>query len=85
MKQMKLPPPGSDAAIAMSCSCPVLDNAHGHGYMGQQGIYVFSGNCPLHVIGTQVDITADPNDDNDLNEPLGAAACNLDGECESCQ
>jgi hypothetical protein len=53
--------------------------------MGQQGIYVISGNCPLHIPGSEIDILADPNDDDDLNEPLGAAACNLDSGCESCQ
>jgi len=51
--------------------------------MGQQGIYVISKNCPLHVPGIEIDITVDPDDD--FNEPLGTPACNLDGECESCQ
>ena len=53
--------------------------------MGQQGVYVINGDCPLHIDGCEIDILADPNDDDDLNEPLGAAACNLGGECESCQ
>lgn len=26
---MSIPNPGSDAAIKMGCTCPVLDNAHG--------------------------------------------------------
>lgn len=42
------PPPGSDAAIAKGCACPVLDNAHGRGYMGTAGIYVYNTGCPLH-------------------------------------
>lgn len=42
------PQPGSDAAINQGCKCPVLDNAHGRGYMGIPGIYVYSGDCPLH-------------------------------------
>lgn len=25
-----------------------MDNAHGRGYMGVPGIYVYSGDCPLH-------------------------------------
>jgi len=85
MKQMKLPPPGSPEAISQGCVCAIRDNAHGHGYMGQQGIYWIRKDCPLHIEGSEIDILADPNDDNDLNEPLGTAACNLDGDCESCQ
>lgn len=42
------PSPGSDAAIANGCTCPIMDNAHGKGYMGVPGIYVYSGDCPLH-------------------------------------
>ena len=41
-------PPGSDEAIKAGCSCPVLDNAHGRGYMGVAGTYVYSCGCPLH-------------------------------------
>ena len=26
--------PGSDEAIAAGCTCPVIDNGHGRGYMG---------------------------------------------------
>lgn len=41
-------PPGSDAAIAAGCLCPVLDNAHGRGWLGQEGVYCHSGDCPIH-------------------------------------
>lgn len=47
-------PPGSEEAIAVGCSCPVMDNAHGKGYMGGvtddkgQTVYIFSGDYPLH-------------------------------------
>ena len=36
------PPPGSAEAIEQGCTCPVLDNEHGRGYMGlgYQGVYV---------------------------------------------
>jgi hypothetical protein len=40
--------PGSDAALAQGCTCPVMDNAHGKGFMGQAGAFVTRGNCPLH-------------------------------------
>lgn len=42
------PKPGSDAAIALGCVCPVLDNGHGKGYMGQPGIFVYTMGCPVH-------------------------------------
>ena len=41
-------PPGSDGAIAAGCRCPVLDNEHGRGFMGQEGVYCHSGDCPIH-------------------------------------
>lgn len=40
--------PGSDEAIKAGCTCPVLDNAHGRGYMGVAGIFVYRDGCPLH-------------------------------------
>ena len=48
-----IPSPGSDAALAQGCRCPVLDNVHGSGYMGagakqKRPAYVINGNCPLH-------------------------------------
>ena len=46
-----IPNPGSPAAVARGCTCPVYDNAHGAG-MGQdehgQVVYVMSEDCPLH-------------------------------------
>lgn len=41
-------PPGSDGALAAGCICPVLDNAHGHGYFGVAGVYVWREDCPYH-------------------------------------
>ena len=48
---MTLPPPGSDEAIRRGCQCPVMDNAGGRGYMGQDGVYAIAGGCPLHDVG----------------------------------
>lgn len=48
------PPPGSDAAVAAGCLCPVLDNGHGVGARGgikdEDGnhCYWISDACPLH-------------------------------------
>ena len=40
--------PGSDAAVAAGCRCPVMDNARGRGYLGQPGVFVMMADCPLH-------------------------------------
>ncbi len=48
MKKGRRPNPGSDKAIALGCTCAVLDNAHGKGYMGQKGVFVMSADCKLH-------------------------------------
>jgi hypothetical protein len=44
------PNPGSQAAIRLGCTCPILDNAHGFGYMGMRDMFVYSGDCPVHQI-----------------------------------
>jgi hypothetical protein len=45
------PNPGSPAAIKRGCTCAILDNAHGRGYYGQPGVFVISGDCPIHGSG----------------------------------
>lgn len=46
--------PGSDEAIAAGCTCPVMDNGHGRGYLGgvtdEQGqtVFVIVVDCPIH-------------------------------------
>ena len=46
--------PGSDEAIAAGCTCPIMDNGHGRGYLGgvtdEQGqtVFVIASNCPIH-------------------------------------
>lgn len=39
--------PGSPAAVAAGCRCPVLDNAHGAG-RGDPPVYVMTVGCPVH-------------------------------------
>ena len=39
------PNPGSDAAIALGCTCPVLDNAHGR---HDDGLFWITSDCPVH-------------------------------------
>lgn len=41
-------PPGSDIAIKEGCTCPVLDNGHGRGYLGNPGKFVMNAGCPVH-------------------------------------
>lgn len=47
---METPLPGSDAAVALGCTCPVIDNAHGAGRGGDGPRFgwVISLDCPLH-------------------------------------
>lgn len=46
------PNPGSDAALDAGCLCPVLDNSHGYGYMGQKGVFCINSACPMHGLKT---------------------------------
>jgi hypothetical protein len=45
--------PGSDEAIEMGCTCPVLDNGHGKGAWGwgtgDAPVFWISGDCPVHT------------------------------------
>lgn len=52
---MSAPPnPGSSEAIKLGCTCPVIDNGYGKGYMGgakgKDGgtVFVYTLGCPLH-------------------------------------
>ena len=42
--------PGSPAAVDKGCTCPVMDNGHGRGYMGdgERFGWVVDDSCPLH-------------------------------------
>jgi len=42
--------PGSDEALLLGCTCPVLDNNHGEG-LDNETFWV-SGDCPLHATHT---------------------------------
>lgn len=53
---MSIPNPGSPEAVRQGCKCPVIDNGHGAGYMGQHmpdgtPVFVFNVECPLHGEG----------------------------------
>lgn len=56
------PNPGSDEAVAGGCTCPVLDNGHGTGYMGNPQMFWVSELCPMH--GEEDDDDEDSGDQN---------------------
>lgn len=58
------PNPGSNEARILGCKCPVLDNSHGHGYMGMEGVFVMRADCPMH--GDQV-----PEEGTSKSAPIG--------------
>lgn len=41
------PNPGSDAAIKLGCTCPVLDNGHGR---RTDGRFWIAADCPVHAV-----------------------------------
>ena len=47
-KEEAIPFPGSEEAQDLGCTCPVMDNEYGKGYMGMEGVFVYSTTCPLH-------------------------------------
>jgi hypothetical protein len=55
MKNDNLPNPGSAEAVVQGCTCPVLDNAHGLGYLGDGKLFgwVHNSTCPLHGLDSQ--------------------------------
>ena len=54
------PNPGSLEAHDLGCECPVIDNCHGQGYLGQEGLFVTALGCPLHDLPDEE--AADGND-----------------------
>lgn len=45
----KQPNPGSDEAVKKGCTCPVLDNSRGKGWMLQKDLFWITDGCPLHA------------------------------------
>jgi hypothetical protein len=40
--------PGSREAVKLGCTCPVMDNCNGKGYMGIDGIFIYNEDCKYH-------------------------------------
>lgn len=51
------PNPGSDAALALGCTCPVIDNGHGRG-LDPRGFWITEG-CPVHAPFPRAALPAD--------------------------
>lgn len=60
------PTPGSDAAVALDCTCPVLDNGYyvrGHWKKGEP-VFWIDAKCPVHAPQPPTPITdRDPGDE----------------------
>ncbi len=45
-----IPNPGSDAAIARGCICPMLDNEHGTDVLlNDEHLFWINADCPVHA------------------------------------
>lgn len=57
------PNPGSDEALDLGCSCPVLDNHHGLGAQIDpktgKVMFWYTEGCPVHSLGTPPSHTAE--------------------------
>lgn len=55
------PTPGSDAAVALGCTCPVLDNGRGRGAYKVNGVWQFwiAFDCPVHQGVEPMDYSTD--------------------------
>lgn len=47
---VRVPNPGSDAALDLGCECPVMDNAHGKGSGYGKDTFWIDDGCPLHSV-----------------------------------
>lgn len=76
-----VPPPGSDAALALGCSCPVVDNARGRGVEGRG----FTVNCACEVHGEPAhrrDPSPCPSCGNRVGDPAWTHVGDLWGDME---
>jgi hypothetical protein len=47
------PNPGSSQALALGCTCPVLDNNHGEYPPFPPDSWWINGSCPMHSPGLE--------------------------------
>lgn len=51
MTHNPIPNPGSNEAVDLGCTCPIMDNHYGAGYANRNGleaVFVINADCPLH-------------------------------------
>jgi hypothetical protein len=50
MADKRIPDPGSKQAVEKGCKCPVIDNCHGKGRMGdgERNGWWINADCELH-------------------------------------
>lgn len=53
------PKPGSNEALEMGCTCPVMDNAHGRGFRGNPDHFVYNKMCPIHDVDAGLPMAED--------------------------
>ena len=52
---MKIPNPGTQEAIDMGCTCPVIDNHYGRGVPAENGVaFWYVEDCPIHGLGVNI-------------------------------
>ena len=48
------PHPGSPEAVAQGCTCPIIDNNHGEGFVYDGAVmFWYADDCPLHGLKAQ--------------------------------
>lgn len=40
--------PGSPQAVECGCTCSIIDNNRGNGYMNIPGLFLLDKDCPVH-------------------------------------
>ena len=59
---MNVPNPGTQDAIDMGCTCPIIDNHYGEGIPTDDGFaFWYNQECPIH--GFEVNIREEDEDD----------------------
>ena len=68
MMKYEIPAPGSPEAVKDGCTCPVMDNCRGAGYMigeDMEPLFVVSSDCPVHGRMSQYVMWVDDADEID--------------------
>jgi len=61
----EMPNPGSDDAVDLGCTCPILDNGHGKGSAWGEGVFWYSVDCPVHSRTSTIKVGGSENRDGE--------------------